>query len=714
MVTKKEILEFMKAKAYRPLTLNELARIFLPDGKGLGAFKRLLREMEEEGLIYQTRAARYGLPEQFNLVVGRLECHPRGYAFLVPDREGEPDVFIPPGCLGGAMHQDRVAVRLFPSSHGRTREGEVVRVLRRAHRQLVGTLYKKRRSVFVVPDDLRLTHQVVIPKGKLNGARNGEKVVVELTTYPGPHTPAEGRVVEVLGPEDAPGMDMLVLCRRYGLPDSFPPEVEEEAENVPLTIRPEELVGRRDLREWLIVTIDGEDAKDLDDAVSLELLPDGTYRLGVHIADVSYYVREGSALDREAFQRGTSIYLPDRVIPMLPPRLSNGICSLNPEEDRLTLSVLMRVDSKGEVLEYELFPSVIRSKARLTYRAVNDYLAGRGGVPAPLPGLGRMLELMQELCLCLRRRRLKQGAIDFNLPETKVVLDEEGRTVDVYPAERGIGEQIIEEFMLLANETVARHAAKLQLPFIYRIHPQPDPEKVASLEELLASLGYQNTRLGTLEPARFQEVLEAVAGKPEERLVNAVMLRSLKQARYAAERSEHFGLASEYYTHFTSPIRRYPDLFIHRVLRSWLEGANLSPKRRARLEKLAQEAAAQASERERLAMEVEREAVDIKKVAFMVDKVGREYAGFISGVTNWGLYVMLENTVEGLVHVRHLTDDFYFYDEKKYALVGRHTGKRWRLGDPVRVRVLRASVPEKLVEFSLLTEAEAAGKLSCV
>ncbi|MGO0121790.1 ribonuclease R [Desulfothermobacter acidiphilus] len=705
----------MQRKAYRPLTVHELARVFLPDGKGMRAFQRLLQKMEKEGLIYQTRSACYGLPEQFNLVVGRLECHPRGYAFLVPDREGEPDVFIPPGCLGGAMHRDRVAVRLFPGSHGRTREGEVVRVLSRANQQLVGTLLKKKRSVFVLPDDPRFTSQILIPKGKLSGARSGEKVVVEITTYPGPNTPAEARVLEVLGAEDLPGMDMLVLCRRYELPDTFPPEAEAEAEKVPLHLRPEELAGRRDLRGQLIVTIDGEDAKDLDDAVSLELLPDSTYHLGVHIADVGYYVTEGSALDREAWQRGTSVYLPDRVVPMLPPRLSNGICSLNPEEDRLVVSVLMRVDHRGVVLEYELFPAVIRSRARLTYRGVNEYLSGRAGVPAPVPGLGRMLEVMQELCLVLRQRRLKQGAIDFNLPETKVVLDAQGRVQDVYPAQRGIGEQIIEEFMLLANETVARHAARLELPFIYRIHPQPDPEKVAALEELMAGLGYRNMRLTSLDPARFQAALEAVAGKPEERLVNSVMLRSMQQARYAAERSEHFGLASEYYTHFTSPIRRYPDLFIHRVLReAWGRGSSLSARRRARLEKMAREAAAHASERERLAMEAEREALDIKKVAFMVDKVGQEFSGFISGVTNWGLYVMLENTVEGLVHVRYLTDDFYFYDERSYALVGRHTGKRWRLGDPVRVQVLRASVPDKQVEFRLLTGAMVPGKLSCV
>lgn len=702
-VTKEEILEYMRRKAYHPLTVAELARIFLPDGKGLANFKKLLREMEEEGLIYQTRAARFGLPEQFNLVVGRLEGHPKGFAFLIPDREELGDIFIPPGNLNGAMHNDRVAVRLLPSGRGKSREGEVVRILKRGNRRVVGTLFKKRRFAVVIPDDQRLGADILIPRGKLAGAKSGEKVVVEFTTYPAPRTPAEGRVVEVLGPPDAPGMDILVLCRRYDFPDDFPAKVLREAEALPAAIAPEELKGRRDLRDQLIITIDGEDAKDLDDAVTLTVLPNGFYRLGVHIADVGHYVREGSALDREALRRGTSVYLPGRVVPMLPPRLSNGICSLNPGEDRLAFSVEMTVDREGEVRAYELFPSVICSKERMTYTAVHRILTGDAELRERYAHLVPMLEEMRNLCLILKRRRLAGGAIDFNLPETKVELDSSGRPVAVYRQERTIAAQIIEEFMLLANETVARHAARLGLPFIYRVHPKPDPEKVVALEELLATLGYRNPGLSRLEPASFQAVLEAVTGKPEERLVNTVMLRSMKQAHYAPERTEHFGLASEYYTHFTSPIRRYPDLFIHRVLREALLGGPLDERRVAELSAKAAYAAAVASERERVAMEAEREATELKKVAFMQDKIGNVYSGFISGVTAWGLFVELENTVEGLVHVRTLTDDFYVYDERSYSLVGRNTGKCYRLGDLVQVRVVRASVAERLVEFELLT-----------
>lgn len=704
MVNRREILDYMSRKAYRPLTEAELARVFLPHGKGLNAFRKLLRKMEEDGLIYQTRAARFGLPEQFNLIVGRINSHAKGYAFLIPDAEEAEDVFIGPESLNGAMHNDRVAARLLPPGRGKTREGEVVRILKRGNRYVVGTLQKKRRFAVVVPEDLRLGPAVFIPRGQAMGGKSGDKVVVEYTAYPGAKTPPEGRVVEILGPAGAPGIDMLVLCRRYDLPDDFPREVLREAEAIPDVIRDEDLAGRRDLRKLCVITIDGEDAKDLDDAVSLTVLPDGSYRLGVHIADVGYYVREGSALDGEALKRGNSIYLPGRVIPMLPPRLSNGICSLNPREDRLAFSVVMTVNPEGVVEGYRLFPSVIRSRERMTYPAVRRILEGDQELTRRHQRLVKMLYRMRDLCLVLRRRRLENGAIDFNLPETVVKLDAFGRPLAVYRAERTVAEQIIEEFMLLANETVARHAAACELPFIYRVHPKPDEEKVAALEQLLAGFGYSARGISRLQPAAFQEVLEAVRDRPEERLINMVMLRSMKQARYAPARTDHFGLASEYYTHFTSPIRRYPDLFIHRVLREALAaGGALEERRASDLRARAAYAAAISSERERLAMEAEREATDIKKVAFMQNKIGDVYPGFISGVTSWGLYVELENTVEGLVHVRTMSDDFYVYDERNFALTGRNTGRRYRLGDPVRVRVLRASAEDRTVEFELLT-----------
>ncbi len=703
-VSKKEILEYMRRRAYRPLTEAELARVFLPGGKGAKTLNRILRQLEEEGLIYQTRTARFGLPSQFNLLVGRLEGNPRGFAFLIQDIEGAEDVFVGAENLGGAMHNDLVAVRLLPPGRGKAREGEVVRVLKRGNHRVVGTLRNRRRFALVVPDDHRLGQGVVIPRGRLMGAKNGDKVVVEFSFYPAAKAPAEGRVVEVLGPADAPGMDMLVLCRRYDLPDDFPRDVLREAGEIAAPEPGSEPAARRDFRRETIVTIDGEDAKDLDDAVSLSVLPNGRYRLGVHIADVGYYVREGSALDKEALQRGTSVYLPGLVIPMLPQRLSNHICSLNPGEDRLAFSCVMKIDTEGTVEEYELFPSVIRSRARMSYTSVRRILDGDQELTQHNRRFVKMLQRMRDLCLILRRRRLGNGAIDFNLPETVINIDDTGRVLNVGRAERTVAEQIIEEFMLAANETVARHAAAFELPFIYRVHPKPDEEKVAVLERLLAGFGYDAHGIGRLQPAGFQAVLDAVRDKPEERLINAVMLRSMKQARYAPARTGHFGLASEYYTHFTSPIRRYPDLFIHRVLREASAGDGGAAARRQELLARAAHAALVSSERERLGMEIEREATAVKKAAFMQDKVGEVYGGFISGVTAWGLYVELENSVEGLVHVRTMTDDFYVYDERTYTLTGRNTGKSYRLGDGVGVKVLRASTEDRTVEFELLTD----------
>lgn len=702
---RRELLDFMREKAYRPLTAEELMEHFQPaDGE---EFMRLLAEMEEEGKIVRTRRGRYGVPEKMNLVVGRLVMNPRGYAFLLPDRPEEEDIFIGAGNLNGAMHNDRVIVRpLGPAVGGRSREGEVIRILQRANRRVVGTFEKgNRRYGYVVPDDKRLVYDIFVPVGAQNRARDGAKVVVEITRWPEQRRNPEGRIVEVIGYGNEPGLDVEVLIRKYDLPVDFPPEVYRELESIPDYVLPEEMEGRRDLRHLDMVTIDGEDAKDLDDAVSLEVLPDGLYRLGVHIADVGHYVKEGSALDREAYRRGTSVYLVDRVIPMLPPKLSNGICSLNPQVDRLALSVIMDIDSKGVVRRHEIFESVIRTRERMTYTAVKKILVDRDEeLRARYRPLVPMFEAMAELCQILRARRMRRGSIDFNFPETKVKLDERGKPVEIVRYERSIADMIIEEFMLAANETVARHYYWMEVPFLYRIHEEPDEEKIEALREFLYNLGYLLKGRGSVHPRALQKVVEEAAGTPAEKVVHTMVLRSLKQACYAEQWLGHYGLAAEYYTHFTSPIRRYPDLVIHRIIKEILHKGQLSPARREALAARMPDIARQASERERIAMEAERESVDMKIVQYMAERVGDVFDGVISSVTSFGFFVELENSAEGLVHVTTLHDDFYEFNEKQLTLTGRHRKRVFRIGMPVRVRLVRANVEERQLDFELVEE----------
>lgn len=701
MTTKEDILNYMRKAAYRPLTEDELLKVFGVKKRERREFRALLREMEMAGLVYVTRAARYGLPEKMNLEVGRLQGNPKGFGFVIPLKPGVPDVYVSAANMNGAMHNDRVVVRLVPNRiAGRRREGEVVKILERGSRYLSGTFYRSRGNSYVATDEKRVPYDVVVTRGKFGGAKNGDKVVAEITEFPSARRGPLGRIVEVLGREGDPGVDMLALCRRYGLEEEFPTEVVQEAEAVPDEVAPFEMEGREDLRDQTIFTIDGADAKDLDDAVSLEPLAGGLYRLGVHIADVGYYVREGSALDREAAKRGNSFYLPDRVIPMLPQRLSNGICSLNPQVDRLTMSVTMDIDPDGKVVDYRIFPSVIRTAERMTYPDVNRILGGENGeLLQRYRPIVPILRRMEELMLILRRRRFARGAIDFNLPEAKVILDEKGRVADIRKVERGVAEQLIEEFMLITNEVVARHFHRLEVPFLYRIHEKPDEERLASLQSLLQTLGYAIPGYPKVHPGQLQKVLEQVAGKTEERLVNAVTLRTMKQARYSPERVGHFGLAAKDYSHFTAPIRRYPDLVIHRIIREVLDNGVLEPKRVRQLQAVLPDIAQHSSDQERLAMEAEREAVDIKKVLYMQDKVGEEFDGYISGVTSFGIFVELENTVEGLITLTSLTDDYYEYEEHNFRLVGQRTRRVFRLGDPIRIRVVRASTEDRKVEF---------------
>jgi len=707
MLNEQELLDFMRETAYRPMTAQELAQAFgVPDAEGFKELLRLLNRLEDEGNIYRNRHNRYGIPERMNLIRGRLQTHPKGFGFLIPDDRDQPDIHIHANDMRGAMNNDLVLGRITGKNHAGKPEGEIIKIVKRANETVVGLLESHEHFAFVIPDDKRINKDIFIPKEGMKGAVTGQKVVVRLVKFPErARTAAEGEVIEILGHKDDPGVDILSIIRKHGLPEAFPEDVLAEAEQIPDTVRDEDLAGRVDLRDTRTVTIDGEDAKDLDDAVEVTRLANGHYRLRVSIADVGHYVKEGSALDREAYNRGCSVYLVDRVIPMLPRRLSNGICSLNPRVDRLTLTCEMEFDEDARLVRHDIYPSVIRTVERMTYTDVRKILVDRDEeVMARYRELVPDFELMEELALKLRRRRMQRGAIDFDFPEAKIIVDENGKPLDIVKRERTIAEQIIEEFMLAANETVAEHFHWLKVPFIFRVHEDPDSEKMLHFIQFAANFGYVVKGRGNkVHPRALQALLEEIKGTPEDYVISTVLLRSMKQARYDAESLGHFGLAAEFYTHFTSPIRRYPDLVIHRVIREVLAGGGrLSEARMEQLASRMPDIARQSSERERAAQEAERETDDLKKAEFMLDKIGEEFTGIISGVTNFGMFVALPNTVEGLIRISDLEDDYYHYDELQHALIGERTSKVYRIGDEVKVRVARVSVAERTVDFELV------------
>lgn len=711
MTLRDRILAFMREEAYKPLAPDDLAAGLGLKAKELADFWPLLAQLEENAEVIKTRFGKYGVPEHMNLVVGMMSASEKGFGFVIPDIPDEADVYIPPDAMAGAMNRDRVVARVHGQRPGgKAREGEIIRVVKRANAKIVGTFEASRHYAFVTPDDARLRQDIFVPRDEWGEAENGSKVVVEITRWPEGKRSAEGRVTEVLGRKGDPGIEILAIIKNHNLPTAFPPEVEAAAARCRETVGEGELKGRRDLRELPVVTIDAEDAKDLDDAVYVERRQNGHYLLGVHIADVSHYVKENSPLDDEARERGTSVYLVDRVLPMLPHRLSNGICSLNAGVDRLAMSAHMEIDSRGRVVSYELFPSVIRVHTRLSYNIVRRVLAEDDAELKEQyrPLLGQLAE-MERLCHILRQRRLNRGAIDFDFPELKVKLDEQGRPVAVEKRVRSIAESIVEEFMLAANETVAEHMDKLGVPFVFRVHEEPDPEKMTKLNNLLHNFGQALSKPDDIRPKALQKVLGRVAGRPEERLISTVMLRSLKQARYEAENLGHFGLAASYYTHFTSPIRRYPDLIVHRILRETFSSGDISARRRQKLAAILPEISLHSSQRERAAAEAERETVDLKKVEYMAQFIGDEFAGAISGVTAFGLFVELENGIEGLVHVSSMDDDYYRYDEDRYSLIGQRTGKVYRLGDAAAVRLVKVNPAERTIDFVLAGDAAAHG-----
>jgi len=705
-IVKERIHAFMREDAYRPLPAAEVL-------KGLGLsdeeeplLSSALNALEEEGVIIRNRSGLYGLPSRMNLVVGRLSMSPKGFGFIIPDvreNEEETDVFVPGAALATAMHGDRVVARVTPSeTPGRAREGEIIRILVRANTHIVGTFERSKAFGFVTPDSTKIGRDIFVLKKDFGGAKTGSKVVVEITKWPEARRSAEGRVIEVLGKTGDPGVDVLAVMRAYDLDENFPPDVAAAAAQCPENPLPEEYAGRRDRRDFPIVTIDGEDTKDIDDGI-YAYERDGEFFLGVYIADVSHYVRAGEPLDVEAARRGTSVYLVDRVIPMLPKELSNGICSLNEGVDRLSMACEMQIGADGEVKSYEIVPCVIHVARRLTYTLVNKVLAGEEPFVSDNEDIRPMLETLRRLREVLRGKRHRRGSIDFELPEIKVKLDAAGHPIALERRTGSIGESIIEECMLAANETVARHMELKEEPFVYRVHEAPVSEKIERFQSLLAALGLRLNvdEDGKVRSRDIQQVLDRVKGAPEERIIGAVALRSMQQARYATASLGHFGLAARYYTHFTSPIRRYPDLLVHRLLRETFATGHIPAEKRERLRTVLSEAAEHSSARERIAVEAERETTDMKKIEYMAQFVGETFEGVISGVTAFGIFVELENGVEGLVHISTMVNDYYSYVEEQYAMVGERTGARYRLGDAVTIIITRADVQARTLDFVL-------------
>jgi ribonuclease R len=687
----------------RPTTEKDLIKQLRVKGDARLEAKRAIEELLAKGELVRTRTDRIGLPEKMDLVAGRLEMKRGGFGFVVPTEPGVADVYIPQAELADALHGDRVLAHVTKKTAEGRCEGRIVQVVERLTTQIVGRLEIDAGGTRVVPFDPRFPREVFLPDKDLKGAKPKDMVVVELTRYPSPYRAPLGRILEVVGSVDDPGVDLLVVVAKHGLPDEFPGEVLAAADAIPAEVGPRELGGREDFRDRTIVTIDGETARDFDDAVEVDVLENGNYRLGVHIADVSYYVEEGSSLDREAFHRGTSVYFPERAIPMLPERLSNGICSLNPGVDRLVQSVFIEVSPSGKVVSSRFADGVIHSRARMTYTNVKRILVDRDrSVVAEYRALVPAFQRMKALFQILRARREARGSIDFDRPEAEVVLDEKGRVVDVRAAERNVAHRIIEEFMLLANETVALHFAERDFPSIYRIHEPPDESRVEVFEEFLIGLGLRlRSPSERLHPRAFQRLLARVEGKPEERLVSYVMLRTMKQAVYSEENGGHYALAAPFYTHFTSPIRRYPDLIVHRLLRQLRKegpSAEASEDRERRLREIAE----RSSYSERRADEAERELVEWKKVRFMADKVGEVFEGVVTGVVSYGLYVeLVDYFVEGLVHISTLVDDYYHYREEAHTLRGESTGRIFRLGDRAAVRVAKVDLVERRIEMAI-------------
>jgi ribonuclease R len=699
---KEKILAFFFSKSRHRLTPLEILKGMGLPRDHLGAVTEALRQLAREGKIVRLKKSRYALPGAQNYLIGKVQAHPDGFGFLIPEERGREDVYLSRREMRRVMHGDRVMVRI-EKTRRREDEARIVRILERGQKRLIGTYEEFQGKAYLIPMDLRIGPAVPLRKDSAGPVR-GDVIAAEISRYGTGFSPPEATLIETLGDPDHPDVQARSIIFRYGLPTAFTPEAEREARACPRTISPEELGARTDLRALRTVTIDGETARDFDDAVSVRK-ENGLYYLYVSIADVAHYVKRSGMLDQEAYERGNSVYFPDRAIPMLPEELSNGICSLNPREERLTQTALLAIDRKGEVREASFFPSVIRSSARMTYTEVRRILVDRDREAVERHReLVDDFKLMEELALLLMERRRGRGNLDFDLPEPEIILDLQGMPENIVRAERNIAHRLIEEFMIAANEAVARYLTEKELPILYRVHEGPDEETLNAISPFLLSLGYRMPlKRGKISSKDLQRLLEACRGKPEEKVLNHVILRAMKQAHYAPENIGHFGLASTCYTHFTSPIRRYPDLVVHRTLKRALRGKMIKPQEREDLLRTLEEAGKHTSERERHAMDAEREMVDLKKAQFMRDKIGETFRGFVVSLANFGFFVELETYfVEGLVRLVSLPDDSYHYYEKEYIIKGRRTGRVFRLGDPVRIKVVRVHAFRGEIEFELI------------
>ncbi|MCS4486865.1 ribonuclease R [Staphylococcus americanisciuri] len=709
MDLKQEILTLIRQEDYQAMSVSDFQDVLgLSSAESFRDLIKVLNELEQNGLVVRTKQDRYQkkVPKS-GLVRGTLSQNKKGFAFLRPETEEMEDIFIPPSKIHYAMDGDTVVVEVQKSRSDHRKgkfEGEVKAIERHAVQQVVGTFSEARHFGFVIPDDKRIMQDIFIPKGHDLGAVEGHKVLVQITQYSDGTNNPEGHVSAILGHKNDPGVDILSIIYQHGIEIEFPDDVLKEAEAIPDAITADEIKGRRDLRDDLTITIDGADAKDLDDAIALKQLDNGHIELTVSIADVSYYIKEGSALDREAYDRATSVYLVDRVIPMIPHRLSNGICSLNPNVDRLTMSCRMEINERGEVVRHEIFDSVIHSDARMTYDAVNEIITERNlAVRQHYAHVTPMLDLAQELSNRLIAMRQRRGEIDFDIPEAQVHVNAEGLPEAVTVRERGEGERLIESFMLAANETIAEHFNKKDVPFLYRIHEQPKSERLRQFFDFITNFGIMVNGTGeAVHPSTLQNIAETTSGRPEDRVIATMMLRSMQQARYEADNLGHFGLAADYYTHFTSPIRRYPDLIVHRLIRKYLIEQSMDSKAMHQWEERLPEIATHTSNRERRAIEAERDTDELKKAEYMIQHIGDEFEGVISSVANFGMFIELPNTIEGLVSIQNMTDDYYNFDEHHMALIGEHKAHVYRIGDSIKVKVVHVDVDERQIDFQVV------------
>ncbi|MEG1411050.1 MAG: ribonuclease R [Terrisporobacter sp.] len=705
---REQILGLITDAHYSPLKKEELAQIFNIHPVEIPMFYNYLEELEEDGYIVKTKKGKVMTPNQMGLFVGKFVAHRKGFGFVESDEEFTQDLFIPACDINGALHNDRVMAEVVvPATEDKRAEGKIVDIIKREVTKVVGLFQENKSFGFVVSDDKKFNQDIFIPKRSFNGAKKDDKVVCEITIWPQENRKPEGKIIEVLGKKGERGVEIDSIIRAHGLPEEFPKKVVDEANHVAEQDLGDEIARRVDLRDLNIFTIDGEDAKDLDDAISIEKLDNGNYKLGVHIADVTHYVREKSKLDKEALKRATSVYLVDKVIPMLPRQLSNGVCSLNPFEDKLTLSCIMEIDEKGNVVKYDICESVINSKARMTYTEVSDILEKDDEkLKQTFANQVNEFVIAEKLARTLMKRRESRGAINFDFPEAKIILNGEGEVVDIKHYERRISNKMIEEFMLVSNETIAEHFFWLQLPFVYRIHETPSAEKMEDLKKFIATYGY--TIKGDLEdihPKEMQNIIEKIKGTKEEESISTIMLRSMKQAKYSPNCVGHFGLAAKYYCHFTSPIRRYPDLQIHRIIKEQLNN-KLNNKRQEQLANIVEYASTQSSERERAAELAERDVHDFYKAMYMLDKVGEEFEGVVSSVTSFGMFIELENTVEGLVRLANMRDDYYNYNQETYSIMGERTKKTFRIGDTVKIKVENVNVDFREIDFKLIEKLE--------